>query len=209
MIEMPFAEVGSILLTGFESNMQSNLGRVLVAQHLEAGGTAVALVEYDADAREQTSSMADTLRALAIDKAALERFHTVADVRQYKTSDDLAERIQLKKARTKRPLLIVRDMGSSMAELMPGASWLSQAEEVALLMDCRVLTVAHHGRNGPPAPDFLKFKADEVWRCTAGLNLAVTLQRIKPTDATVHLRGQVSAYGPLVFEHEEDANAFA
>lgn len=203
MIKIPFAEVGSVLVTGYELSLQSPIGRVLVAQHLEAGGTVVALTDYESDASEQTSSLADTLRALEIDKAALERFHTVAEVRRYHTSDALAEHIRLKKARTKRPLLIVRDMGSSMAELMPGASWLSQAEEVALLMDCRVLTVAHHGRAGIPAPDFLKFKADEVWRCTASLNLAVTLQREKPLPATVHLRGAVSAYGPIVFANEE------
>lgn len=209
MIEVPFAETGSILITGYEMNFQSIVVQALALETLHAGGGVVYLADHQSEASEITASMTDALRALDAEKSTLERFSVVTDVRQLRTSEELVGAIGRKKARLKyRPLLIVRDLGRHMLQLTPGASWLSQAEEVALLLDTRVLTAAHHGPSGPPAPDYLKFKADEVWTCAAGLNLAVTLKRIKPTDAIVHLRGKVAEFGQFVFENE-DGREFA
>lgn len=208
MIETPFCEVGSILVTGFESNLQSPIARVLTAQHLASGGTVIALVDDESDGKEQTGAMTDALRSLDIDASALDRFHTFADTRKYRTSDELVAAIKKHRWFNDGPVLVLRDLGHDMTELLPGASWLSIAEEAALLLDTRILTVSHHGRSGIPAPNYEKFQADEVWQCVAGLNLTVTLTRRKPTDATVHLAGKVAAYGQIVFDTEE-AKGFA
>jgi len=206
-MKLPFTQ-GSVLLTGFESNMQAIVGRQYTMDYLAKGGTVIALADRESDAREQTAALADAMRSHEIGLTALDRLHFFEDTQAY-AAPALAKALKAKPW-YRDGALIVRDVASAMIELLPDASWFSIAEEVALLLDTRVLTVAHHGRAGPPAPKYADYKADEVWACAAGLNLAVTLQRVKPTETTIHLNGAMLPYGTIGFENnEEPAHDFA
>ncbi len=208
-LKIPFADVGSILITGYEQNLQSTFARIFTAQHLERGGTVIALADSESDGKEQVGSMADALRSLEIKHSALERFHIFEEPRKYRTSDELAKAIKKHRWFNDGAVLVLRDLGRDMAELLPGASWLDIASQLALLLDVRVLTASHNGRSGVPAPNYEKYEADEVWTCTAGLNLGLQLKRIKPTEATINLVGSMLPYGTISFENKENEHDFA
>lgn len=198
-LDIPFTETGSVILTGFEQQMQSIVGRQIVAQHLESGGMAVALVDHESDGREQTAAMADTLRCRESHPWAIDRFKVVMADRNaaIHASIDVA---QFKNR--KKPLLVIRDLGSAMRGLPPGDPWLSVADDLALAIDAPVWTVCHHGRVGFPAPRYSDYAADAVWQCVAGLNLTVQLTRHVPSSATIKLLGKVLHGGTITFEQE-------
>jgi len=207
-MQLPFNH-GSILLTGFESNMQAIVARQYAMERLANGGSVIALVDRDGDGREQTVAFADAMRSHEIDRAALDRLHIFEGTYNY---SDGAKLVAALKAKPwyRDGALIVRDVASAMTELLPDASWLPMANEIALLLDTRLLTVAHHGRNGPFAPTYSDYQADEVWTATAGLNLALTLKRIKPSEIIIHLKGAMLPFNTIGFENiEEVAHDFA
>jgi hypothetical protein len=210
MIEIPFfcTDAGSILITGFESQLQGPIGRQLVAEHLMAGGRAAIMVDSESDGREAAGQMSDMVRAMDVNPKVLDRFVIVPNVKSYRDAEALQFAID-KRSTAKGPLLIVRPLAGEMTELHADDPWLPLAEELALVMNARVLTVAHYGRSGLPAPVLANFPADEVWDCKAGLNLSVVLTRHVPSPLTVTLEGAVTAYGQITFMNMENAHAFA
>jgi hypothetical protein len=206
MLTIPSTETGSILLTGYESQMQNILGRQIVAEHLANNGSVVSLCAYEDDAKAQTIALTDTLRGLKIDKSVLKRFTTLERAHHYKDADTL--QFSVDKTRVKNhDLLVIREW-SGMLELRPGDPWLVIASELALLLQGPVWTFSHHGRVGPPAPRYSDFQGDAVWSAQAGLNLSLVLNRHVPSKLTVKLTGRMLEGNQLAFENvEEEANA--
>jgi hypothetical protein len=200
LIQLP--TVGSVLFTGPDQSWQSVLVRQLAADALLNGATLIYLTDFEVEGREAEAALGDLLRAKGAAADALERYAYVPKVRQYPVSDDLQTRIERTRRMSRKPLVIVRDLGCALLELLPGASWLDEADELALLMDGLVLTAGHYGPEAKPAPDPLHYRADQVWTCSAGANLGLTLRRHKPTESTVKLRGHVHPYGIIAFANE-------
>ncbi len=207
---LPMPESGSILFIGAESNMQSIAARQIVGRTLLAGGSVKLLVadEYSGDA--DMATVRDWLHGQN-EIADLSRLSVLHRFRDYRDPETLARTITKNGMMDKAPLLILRDGASDMSPLMPGASWLDLAEQIALLMSCRVLTTGHYGPAAMPAPpDLLKYEADQVWLCQAGLNLSLTMREQKPGDALVHFNGVALPYGAIGFENSEEvAHDFA
>jgi hypothetical protein len=199
-LELP--SVGSVLFIGWEQQYQSYMVRDLAGQCLAAGGSAIYLTDYSSEGGSAESAMADWLKAKGIGADAMDRFSTLDNVRQYRTADDLQARIEHKSSRTKhKPVVIVRDLGCATLQTLPGASWLGCADELALLMDCVVLSAGHWGPEPQPPQDALRYKADITFVCRAGNSLTLTLRRVKPTDATIKLKGKVAPYGAFLFDN--------
>ena len=202
-MNIPCTESGSILLTGYEQNMQAILGRQIAAEHLAKGGAVVALVDDAQDARELTGQMADVLRAIEADKSVLERFATIERVGGYTDADTL--QFSVEKVRARRAPLLVARFWNSMQELRPDDAWLKIAADLALLLQRPVWTISHHGRVGPPAPRYRNYLADSIWVAQAGLSLGVTLTRpAKPTEAKVTLAGKMLHGSVIAFENVEE-----
>lgn len=194
---------GSILLAGYASQMQSIAARQYAIERLRDGGSVIALVDREGDGRETTAAIADAMRSHEIDRAALDRLHIFEGTYNYSDGEKLVAALKAKPW-YRNGALVVRDMASFMAALPLDNAWLPVAEEVALLLDTQVLTVAHFGPAGPPAPKYAEYQADEIWTATAGLNLALTLKRIKPSEATIHLKGMMLPFNTIGFENTEE-----
>ena len=198
-MKYPFGSVGSIVLTGFEQSLQGTVARCVAAKVIQHDGHIVCLVEHERTGRETLGAMTDLLRGLETDLQVLDRLHVIDNVNEYQTAETLAAAI---KAKVETPTLIIRDASHYMLPLNT-EQWLPISDELALTLDVPVLTATHHGPSGPPAPNYSKIEADEVWTATAGLNLALTLKRWKPRTEVVRLRGRVLHNGgQYLFENE-------
>ena len=210
--DLPMPDSGSILFIGAESNMQSIAARQIVGRTLLAGGSVKMLLatEYGGDA--EIACVRDWLHGQGEGAKCLERLSALHRFRDYQTPEALADAITGKsEGAIKTPLLILRDAASDMTPLLPGASWLDLAEQVALLMSARVLTTGHYGPAAmPQPPDLLRYEADQVWLCQAGLNLSLTMRQRKPGEVVAHFNGVALPYGSVGFENKEEvAHDFA
>lgn len=206
--DLTLPDVGSVLLTGYQSNWQSGLLDDIAGQHLANGGIVVALVDASSDGRVREGALTNWCRASEVGLDALSNFAFVNNTRVYHIASDLAAQVRSKiKPLPHRPLLIIRDQGCDPLPLPLGASWLGVADELAALMACPVVTAAHHGPSGPPAPDYERFRADAVWSCTAGTGLRVTLKQHSPAPSTIDLQGRNERFGVITF-HPTEAKGF-
>jgi hypothetical protein len=209
--DFPLPEVGSILVTGYEANMQSTLARHVAAHNLLAGGSVVYLTDFETEGGEVIAGLRDWFKSQAADASVIERASFLHNYRQCREPEELRAKIEAKRRTAHKPVLIVCDRGKDTLQLLPGASWLNLAEQLALLMDCRVLSVGHHGPSGPPAPDYAKYNADMLLTCEAGLNLALTIRERKPGDAVIRLKGKALPFGAIGLTNipqEEVSHAF-
>ena len=214
-MHFPFPSVASTLIIGPDGQFQAMAARQFAMQHVADGGSLVGMTDGDHETRGLSSVISDCAQAMKLPPSALERFHVFERTRDYRTSDELIAAIKQRKWFNDgmKPLLL-RDMAGDMAALLPGASWLDIAIEAALLLDCPIVTSGHWGPAAQPAPDVLKYEADEVWQATARLNLGLTLERVKPPAAKLMLGGAAMPYGTILFEPQdtnvkEVAHAFA
>ena len=189
---------GSVLLIGHDQSWQSIVVGQIAAEALCDRGNVVYLTDSEGEGRAAATALQDRLRASGASLDALKGYCFVDNVALYRGAHDLKAKIEARCAG--KPSIIVRDLGSSWLETLPGAPWLDQADELAVLMDCPVLTAAHYGSSPRPAPDVTRYHADEVWVCHAGISLQLTLHRRKPSDRIVKLKGRVMPYGVIDFE---------
>ena len=210
MIDLKLPAVGHVAIGGHDSNHQGGVVQDLAGQHLAAGGSVCALVDMNSQGQGAEGAMADWCRAAGVGLGAMDRFTFLSNSRTYKTSDDLQTAIRQKLRKIDGHPLIVNDLSRGLA-LMPGASWLSRAEELALLMDCLVLTAFGFGPSPTPAPNLEQYKhIDALWTCEEGLSLALVLKRIRPNpELIVKLKGKVMPYGVLAFENVEQPEGFS
>jgi hypothetical protein len=194
-------DAGSILITGREGQMQGIVGRQIVTKHLMSGGALAVLVDSIGDGRGEIAQITDMLRALGAESSAVDNVVILENISNYREANVIQFSVEKRLQHLKtKPLLIYRNLASAMHEFSPADPWNPMAEELAVLLDCRVLTVAHWGRPGFLVPDYSAYAADEIWTCEAGLNLAVKMQRRIPSNATLQLAGQMLAGNVIAFQ---------
>jgi hypothetical protein len=203
--ELPLPESGSILFIGAEQQMASIAARQIIGRTLLAGGSVKMLVADDYSGDADMAQVRDWLNGQGENTKSLDRLSVLHRFRDYRDPEALVSAIERKGFADHKPLLIVRDGASDMSPLLPGASWLNLAEQLALTMSCRVLTTGHYGPAAMPAPpDLLKYNSDQAWLCQAGLNLSLTMREQKPGNAVVHFNGVALPYGAIGFENNEE-----
>ncbi len=205
MIQLELTATGVTLFCGYEQSWASGVVRTLVAQHLIAGGKICSLVDYDTERNEIESAMHDYLRAIKSNLDVVSRLEAVTSFRMMHVAADLANAIMQKMKHREGPLMVIRDASRSTLQTLPGATVLSQLDEVAMLLDVPILIGGHFGPAPQPKPDLDKYKADALWECEAGKDLTVKITRHRPAPKlVVKAKGKVMPYGQIEFSNIEN-----
>lgn len=198
---------GSTLITGTAASWQQNIGRELLGRHLEADGTGVEIVSRASAAMEAGRDMELWAGARALNggrfRYRIVVAHPLRDVRELRSAIEA----QLAASDWQRPVLVYRDLATSVLPTLPGSTWPRLALELVEELGVSVLTVAHGGGHKAVLAKPTEYAADRVWTCEAmsGERVGAKLILSKPLgiEETYEFTG-TSHTGVMTFDLKEE-----